>query len=328
MEPMEYCSSNQSLTFKPTKTHIFHRVYTSILMRSFSVLELFALVTWVVAIVPESIVSCSTLIEVRTSSPSGRANFYGDDQHTRLYSGGVVLDMWVPTTDAAYNVGKPSALLNCNEVSSPSQLRDPACAECWSRVDHVEILTPGPCSFALTDDNQKLFTMTTDHTKGKYPFPVPGYLALVTCHRSDVKATRDVDHTQFSCMETHGSTIATWTGQSEYILRVPANGTVFDVIGPDSRLGSIGPVGTKHAMCQACNFPIQTLILSSETGTCAFNLSGYADLVYHNSNLGPLSLPSPTQIWTIECGLNHLPVDLRDVLSESQSAPIEVVTHS
>lgn len=173
----------------------------------------------------------------------------------------------------------------------PPAIRNPACAECWDGMNYVEILTPGSCSFALTNDHQKLVSMISDHTKGKNPFPAAGYLALVTCHKPDIKATRDIDYTQFSCPQKHGSTVALWTGSSEYVLHVPANETVLDVIGPDSRLGCVGPAGTKYVSCRACNFPVQNLTLSAATGSCAFNLSGYAHLIYHISNFGPLSYP-------------------------------------
>lgn len=296
----------------------FHK---SAMMRHFSILNALTLAASVFAKVPKAIIS-SAILDNRALPPPGCANFYGDDQHVKLYSGGAVFEMWIPTNGSTYNVGKPFARLNCNEVSSTSQIRNPACAECWDRVDHVEILTPGSCSFALTNDDKKIVSMESDHTKGKNPFPVAGYLALVTCRKPGVKVARDIDITQFSCMETHSSNITMWTGSSEYVLSVPANETVFDVIGPDSKLGCVGPIGWKYAMCQACNFPIQSLTLSIAAGTCAFNFSGDAELVYHNARFGPLALPSPTQIWSVQCGLGHPPFDPRVVLSETPPAPV------
>lgn len=130
------------------------------------------------------------------------------------------------------------------------------------------------------------------------------------------------------CVEPQDSRVTLHSGSSEYILSIPANKTTFDVVGPDSKLGCIGPVGNKYAICQACNFPVSSLDLSAEAGICAFNLSGLNHIVYHQYDSGPLSLTVPTQILNVQCGLEHvplaetMPVEPTDILASTHSEPV------
>lgn len=292
-------------------------------MKSASLATLLYLAAFTVARVP-SLTRSFTSLSARNLSVPGCANFNGDDQHIKFYSGDSIFDMWVPKNGDNYDIGKPFARLGCNELSSSSPTRNSTCSECWDKMDHVEVMESGSCSFALTGDDSKLFSMQSDSTKGKTPFPAAGYLALVTCSKPLAKTARSTDDAELVCVEPRYSRVDLYTGTSDYTLSVPPNQTLFDVIGADSRIGCVGPLGQKYDMCQACNFPVDSLEVSIEALTCAFNFSGYADLVYRSSKDGPLLLPSPTQIWSVMCGLGDKHPERHDSLSERQPAPAPV----
>lgn len=235
-------------------------------------------------------------------------------QQVNFYSESNIFAMSVPTDGNNYRLGRPSAQLCCRQLTSPSPVVSTTCNPCWSKMLSVQLTLPGTCSFALTGDDGSLFTLQTEHTKNVVRFPKAGYLALMTCYAPSTKAVRDIDEaTNFVCDSPGDAAIELSSGSDRYVLNIAANQTTFDIIGPSSRLGCIGPVNSDFDLCKACNFPVQKLDLSLNAGTCAFNFSGYADLVHHNAKDGPLVLSSSTQIWSVACGINDKASARREV---------------
>lgn len=282
-------------------------------MKTSSITIILSLVTSAVSRIP-SLTQPPSILSFRGLAPAGCTGSTGDVQDIELYSSTKMFVMRVPTNGDNYNLGKPDAQLQCRGPTSSTQS---GCQPCWDKMDHVVLAQPGYCSFALTDDNGKLSSVQIDHTQGMVALPKPGYLALVTCYEPQEKTTRSTKDAGLSCDQLADAAIKLDTGSENYVLLVPANQTIFDIIGPDSRLGCIGPLMQENLMCQACNFPVQSIEVGSEAGTCAFNFSGYANLVYHSDKNGILSLSSATQIWSVACGLANVPFGRRQDLLET-----------
>lgn len=253
----------------------------------------------------------------REASTPGCVDATGNDQHVAFYSSSKLFDMRVPMDGHNYNIGKPSAQLQCTDMTSSTQ---GSCAPCWHKMDHVETTHSDSCSVAFMGDDGKLFFVDTDKTKGLVALLKPGYPAIVTCHKPRMEVVREIENirdTELNCGGTDGIEIVLDTGSQDYLLLLRADQNVYEVIGPDSSIGCIGPLLQEDVMCQACNFPVQTIELSPEAGTCAFNLSGYANLLYHNSKDAKLTLPVPTQIWSIACGLDDMRQEKREAYHEN-----------
>lgn len=105
------------------------------------------------------------------------------------------------------------------------------------------------------------------------------------------------------CPSTNGSQITVTSGSSKYLMPVPANKTVFSVLGQDQQLGCIGPTGAKYSMCLPCNFPVNQLEVTTEAGICFFTISGRTGPVHNKRDEGPLTITPPSQVLEVECGL-------------------------
>lgn len=268
-------------------------------MQLSSIVTLLALVTSVVSRV-SSRSRASSILSGRDAASLGCVDPSGDDQHIEFHSGANIFSMRVPMDNNNYNIGKPAAQMKCISLTTAGN----PCVACWDRMDHVEMTLPGSCSFMLTDNSGKLFTMQADNTQGLVALSRPGYLALVTCNPPQHPAIRTIGETQYTCEEFENLQITLFIGAQHYVLSVPPTEDIFEVVGPDSTLGCNGPLHQEHPMCQACDFPVQSLTIQPEAGACAFNLSGYPDKLYYTHPDGSLTLPNPTQILSVSCGLN------------------------
>jgi len=87
-------------------------------------------------------------------------------------------------------------------------------------------------------------------------------------------------------------------------MAVPANKTQFSIVGPEQQLGCV-QIGGKYSSCLPCNFPVNELEVTPESGFCSFNVSGKASVVYNRYDNGPLIIAPPAQILDVECGLSQ-----------------------
>lgn len=135
------------------------------------------------------------------------------------------------------------------------------------------------------------------------------------------------------CPETKGSNVTLSSGNSTYILRVPADKMLHSTVGSSEELGCIGPLASKYSQCVPCDFPVQQIQVSELAGICAFRFFGFEKTVYRSHSVNEPASWAPAQIFDVQCGLSQADIPPFAVgkpsfrLRRSQfKSPVEVQT--
>lgn len=96
-------------------------------------------------------------------------------------------------------------------------------------------------------------------------------------------------------------TVQLGSGSSEYLMRVPTDGEVHQVIGGKQEIGCLNIAGPFHQQCLPCNVPINKIGVSVEAGTCEFDITGLEKELVVSHKDGAVAVKSPGQIISIRC---------------------------
>ena len=222
----------------------------------------------------------------------------------------------IPNDKNEYIINGPDTQLYC---TGPSTEIYTPCEPCEGEVSDVSVsYAAGVCRLNFADVEHPVLV---DNESGNSSTPMeilkPARLISAQCGltKQDIESSQPVASKAICVEDTLGSMLSLTTVDGNYSLSIPANKTVFNIIGPDAQLKCVGALGTKYSQCTTCDHDVLQMNVSESAGICAFHLGygsrHYNDTFYWSHSKGTAKFKIPGTIFDARCGLT--PHDVLDL---------------